>query len=263
MIGGALTQAPVPPAGFRPEAATPEALTRYGFPARPENAEDVAAWESDMRTYKSTPLPELCDSAEITGDLMQPGPDDGITPRPIPGVVNRTSANWAGWEARAASGNRFVAVSGEYNIAARQADTCTNSRLSNWVGIGGADLRDDGSAGLLQTGTAFATSGGPYAWWEYIGVDDHGNDIGVVEQRITSLDVVAGDHIHTSVFYQTSNDQANFIVQDETTGQSQSIKRTIGARFYQGGQAEFVTERPTVNDSLSPLLAGVSWLLLG
>lgn len=222
---------PVPPAGWSPLTASDADLARYGYPARPAGEDDLSAWNQDWATYKSTPTPSLC---------VVPASDPGS-------VFNSTdySRNWGGYISEAASGNHYVAASGEYDQPAHLSTPCAGNKQSEWVGLGGYQRRSDNSAGLIQVGTGINTSG-PYAWYEWVGLDSSGNSIGIPQHEITSLNINAGDHIHVSVFYATSNDQADFIVQNETTGTSQSVLKTVNqSAFFDGRDGDFIIERPT------------------
>ncbi|HET7736073.1 MAG TPA: G1 family glutamic endopeptidase [Nocardioidaceae bacterium] len=241
---------PVPPQGWNPIGADPKEIAQYGFPPKPTTGRDEAAWMDQMSRYKATPIPRLCSRPWSGSESVQNV------------LVTANSASWSGYSGEPIAANNYVAVSGEFDQPGRLGSTCVNPRQATWVGLGGARDRPDGSGGLLQTGTARTATGAPYAWFEWIGHTSDDQSIGVSEQVITSLDVAVGDHIHLSVFYQTSNSQANFIVQNETTGQYQSIIQTFSNnRFYDGRDADFITERPKVGGQLAPLqnFGTVTW----
>jgi len=252
-IDGELTDVPVPPDGFRPEDADAATLATYAFPPRPTNSEDLAEWTQDMLAYKETPTPKLCLEATASNDAFADG-DDVIDPAyPVTiaasTVTNRTSKNWAGWEARPASGNHYVAVSGEYDEITTHADSCTDSQVGTWVGIGGALSRSDGTFGLIQAGTAVGGGNGRYAWYEYLATGALNPPV-----QVGNLSLSAGDHLHISVFYSSADEKANFIFQNETDGMSQSIVKTVDKKYFQGSSAEFISERPAGPAGYTPLL---------
>lgn len=228
---------PDPPEGFRPETASDELLSRYGFPPRPADPDDLTWWEADMRSYADTPLPVKCesayDAAASTADYL-----DWYTPSdPLlrGGVETWDSANWAGVAANHPAGDQFVSVSGEYDQPPSNSDGCNTSEEVSWVGLGGVY-----SQGLLQAGTGIKPNGDKYAWYEYLKAGG-----GVPIQPIDNLNVHVGDHMHISVFYEPANDKAGFYVLNETTGDSKSvIKNNLGAAYYDGKTAEAVDERP-------------------
>jgi GTPase involved in cell partitioning and DNA repair len=63
---------------------------------------------------------------------------------------------------------------------------------------------------------------------------------------MSSVNIDGGDHVHVSMFYQPSNDQANFIVQDETKGVTANLTVTVNqAKYFDGRDADFIIEKPT------------------
>ncbi|HET7385648.1 MAG TPA: G1 family glutamic endopeptidase [Nocardioidaceae bacterium] len=209
-----------------------------------------------MKTYRSTPLPGLCALPPSSSSKFVHS-SDGTTSNPD----TITDVIWAGYVGQASSSNRYVAASGEYDQPPRNFTYCDDAHVSSWVGIGGFRPRNNGSYGLIQAGTISPPSGSAYAFWEYTGVDSDGSPIGQQNaQRIQNLDVTRGDHIHDSVFYQTSNNQADFVVQNESNGQFQSIIKTISQQFYDGRDADYVIERskssPARHDFSRPAVSG-------
>lgn len=60
--------------------------------------------------------------------------------------------------------------------------------------------------------------------------------------------------MHTYVAYETSNGIIDFYVADNTTGQSQAVEVSgVGTSYYDGSSADYITERPIVNGSLTAL----------
>jgi hypothetical protein len=224
-----------------------------------------------MSTYQFTASPGLCPPSGSTSDLSsdeQPEPVDADPPSKNP-LPHRNLLNWSGWEAYPASGNTYVAISGEFDQAARGDDSCQNDVQTTWIGIGGSKKRSDGSRGLLQLGTEVPTSGAKFAWWEYVGqtsTADGNRKIGVDPVAIPtsgsgSFAVHAGDHLHLSMFYQSSTQMVNFVYQNETTGAFLPLNFKVDSKFYEPNSGEFITERKTVNSELAPLnnFKTISW----
>lgn len=227
----------VPPAGFSPLSASDQELEEYGFPMRPSDPSEAVSWNEAMTDYTSTPVPgTICwQSGEpATPDTDPEGNSSGF------------SGNWDGYVDTPASGNTFTAVSGEYHQPSRGGTSCSNEHESAWVGLGGWADRADGSRGLLQDGTAYDTSGSPYAWYEYVGKTASGAGTGVVEQNFAeAVDVEPGDHIYAYTSYDKSSGVATFVVEDETTGQEGSQQVGSMQSYYEGTNAEWIIERPS------------------
>jgi Peptidase A4 family len=76
-----------------------------------------------------------------------------------------------------------------------------------------------------------------------------------------SFAVHAGDHLHLSMFYQSSTQMVNFVYQNETTGAFLPLNFKVDSKFYEPNSGEFITERKTVNSELAPLnnFKTISW----
>jgi hypothetical protein len=119
--------------------------------------------------------------------------------------------------------------------------------------IGRSQLARQRYVGILQVGTRVGPDGAKNAFFEYAGLNDDGESVGVPVQLLDNPNIHTGDHLHASVFYQTSNNQANFIIQNETTGASRSIIRDLPGVFYDDRTAEFIIERPAGGGEYYPL----------
>lgn len=234
---------PQPPRGFKPLDATSAQRHRYGFPDPPSDDAKRAEWVTAMQAYVATDDPELCwNSAVPQPRLGSLGGDASA------GAA--TSGNWGGYVTKAASGNAYDEVSGQWRQPSR-GTSCPSSYESAWVGIGGYQTRSDGkSFGLIQDGTAYDPSGSPYAWWEYIGKNATGAGIGVAEQRFP-LTVSPGDVIYADTTW--TNGFAQFEMENVTTGKAVGIGLSLSSAYYDGRNAEWIIERPTIANSLPSL----------
>lgn len=225
---GSVITSEQPPTGFDPATAPPGQLKKYGFPAQPQDAAKRADWHEAMAAYKGTDTPGLCWNSA-------PAPPH----QPEVSATN-TSGIWSGYVASAASGNSYVVVSGKWTQPSRLATSCANSRQSTWVGLGGYR-----TGNLLQDGTAYATTGSPYAWFEYLGA------AGTVSEQKMSLGVSPGDQLYADTTY--SGGTASFFVENITTGMTAYASKDGMAGDYDGGDAEWIEERPSVNKVPVPL----------
>lgn len=228
-INGVKNEVPVPAAGFSPLTASDAQLQEYGFPPRPQNPNELAQWKSDMSHWKRVAAPTLST---------------------IPGIDHRLrrfntseSANWGGY-VNTSSSNQWIAVQGNWTQPTPGSTSCSNADESSWAGLGGWN-----TGSLIQAGTDMNYGNTPVAWYEYLKPNG-----GVAEQPISSITVRPGDSMHVYVSYQTSTGQTDFYVADNTTGTSKSVLVTLDSNYYDGSSAEWIDERPTVNNSLVPLL---------
>ena len=241
-INGVENTFPVPPAGFNPLKATDTQLAEYGFPARPKNGQDLADWNQEMKTYKSTPVPKVAKKNNSKNNVAQiaSGSSSSIQ------ASSTSYYNWGGYVDHYAANNTFASVQGDFTEPPCNS-TISNTYECSWVGLGGYT-----SARLVQSGTEVDKINGSasyYAWYEYLG-----NGVGVNEITLPSLNVRAGDKIHILVSFESANNQLNCYVADNTSGTSQSVVVNLSAgTYYDGSTAEWIDERPTVNGSYSAL----------
>jgi hypothetical protein len=243
-----VVESPIPPVGLNILTATADQLEQYGLPARPAALTDLAEWVTSttaMVVSLLADLPTLCwdDSAPIVAQ-----PNSEVLFSTTAGQINTTYMKadiWAGESVRPASGVTYTNVSGKF-VQPSRLTSCSGSRESTWVGIGGARARADGSAGLIQAGTAYGPSGAPVAWYEWVGNDAAGNPIGVTQQSFSGITVHPGDQMSFQVQYVASTHRATFTANNLTTNVTKVFASTLGARFYDGRDGEWIVERPTV-----------------
>jgi hypothetical protein len=231
-IDGLLNQVAVPPRNFQPLTASDEALAMYGFPARPAAEDALAAWTDDLANWKPTPDLGLCQTT-MRATVVQ-------------------ASNWSGYYATVSS-NLYIAAQGDYHQPTAGSTSCTSPQEVSWVGVGGVY-----SNALIQDGTGISTSGGYYAWYEYLNTSGGGISI----TKLPSVTVHAGDRMHSYTVHQTSGvGQTTFYVADNTTSTSQSVIVNLSSSYYDGRTAEWIDERPLVNGSNSPLrnFGTVNW----
>jgi hypothetical protein len=250
LANGETIERPVPPEGFDPLTATAKELETYGLPPRPSNPEALEEWEESMTGYESvTPEPTgLCETSMETGEEVG-APEET-------GGPNQSQA-WSGFVAvDHAHPRRFRVVRGTFVQPSASFDAgCHEPKEVSWVGLGGWNS----SHGLMQDGTGIGPNENDvYAWYEYLNEGKKGSinitRISELEGFITQEAVVT-----TSVSFSKGAGQeiATFYISEKHGGQSRGrpvvIKRFDGEEFYNGGTAEWIDERPSINKAPTPL----------
>lgn len=243
-----------PPAGFDPVRASDEERASYGFPPPPDAVrapESYAHWARAMRASRTRIVPKLAVSAVRHG-AMRPAV---MHPAIVHGLA-ATSSNWSG-AVQTSSATSFGPLSywivgGNVTVpvAAQPFNSCTGGWLydSAWFGLDGAQ---NYSSDVLQAGIdadAYCANGYTATnydvWYEWA----PGNGV-----TIQNMPVQPGDEIYFAVWALSPTQGAAFIVNDNT-GQSAgfTIDPPAGTKLI-GNSAEFITERPEVNNKLANL----------
>jgi hypothetical protein len=202
---------PQPPANFNPLTATPGDLQKYGFPAKPTDANALAGWEDAMKHAKQY-----------------------VKPIQVPSLYRYTYIGdlytnlWAGYEAYSTHN------SNEYYYGANacwyQPSWVTSGDWTAfWTGMG------DGGY-IFQAG---ATSGAqwyggpsPYCFW----VEDYPN--GPVYEAAPALN--PGNSVFVQVNYNGAN--VGYVwLENETTGQYTYITN-FNVPYYSGYYVEWINE---------------------
>jgi hypothetical protein len=226
-----------PPAGFYPLTASNEKLAEYGFPDRPDAVQSPMAyklWRTAMQhaLHRITPV---------------------LEPRPIRHVPTSYSTNWSGavltniathWQP-----GSFQTIWAFFTVptVVRPSQGCNGWLYSSeWAGLDGSRTPDVVQAGIdsnsLCTHTSFTPSYDVwYEWYPAYGV--YIRNISVAPRQAMLVIVKA-----------LSATQAAFYVEDETTGVYASLQTTAPAgTAYVGSSAEWITERPEVNNKITTL----------
>jgi Peptidase A4 family len=228
-------------------------LLQLGYSPRPDSAaspDDYAKWlERFSRPITLLP-PHSMNHPDIShkGNLQ---------------AGSETSSNWSGFEAH--SGSRsYVAVESQWyvpEIFTGEPDNVTWS--STWVGLDG-----DGTADLVQAGTnqeyidIGLFSYPDYAAWTELLPNQQ------AEQGV-SLSPNAGDEMYVEVWVGNSNgalDQhgvhAWFFLYDQTQRQAVELSTPFDGTYFNGSEAEWIMERPTLISGSSKVLAELSEYLI-
>ena len=253
---------PAPPANFKPQEASDEALAMYGFPPRPdktEHPEAYAHWSRAMMLAKNRatgdlkPHPEVSNGPAILNKKQRQPQTSGSA-----GPTKYESSNWSG----VANGNTltawntktsFSAVYSQFNVPVVQQafDVCdggTDWEVS-WNGIDGTSSLNET---VLQGGSSSQaicknnnTSQVYYAWVEWW-----------PSYSITEVfPVNPGDDMFVET-YDTAGGckPGNVFVEDETTLAYGTYQITwLTGPCLVGRSAEFIVERPGNSSGLFPL----------
>lgn len=186
-LGNNTVHALVPPFGWSPVTATDAQLDAFGFPARPTDPAERAAWTSEWKHYVGTAAPTLC------------------------AVADRffgSSPAWAGMELATTTRNAYFTASGRFTEPTFVAACPHASDHPIWVGLGGDP---DYEASLIQTGVEVDQTGlnDDYGWYEVIFDVNHIDSDADFPIKIPSWAVNAGDDIRAAVQYQTPGQAGN------------------------------------------------------
>jgi len=229
---------PVPPSGFTPLTATPVQLEEYGFPPRPSGGPALQNWIQAMQAYKGTPTPTLVVKVFAATD-----PTNQAQPaaQPPPGALpagSIPSGNWSGWTG-VGGPTTYVALSGDSSVPVATGAGCSNQRMTDWTGLGGSSM----SLPLIQSGIDFNNLVTD-AWVPFYEVME-ANGAGNIHSKIgnPAVHLNDGDGVYMYTDYQQSNSQADFYIEDTTTGTVSSLEKTgVSSSYYDGSTADWINE---------------------
>lgn len=223
------------PSNFNPLTATAEELSKYGFPPRPTNKEDLAQWESLMKHAQKFVFPNFEKTTLRTHPLM-----DSTNTKATMGTPG-TSHNWSGvidtW-----SKNGFDGVKGYWTLPnlVFNGEGSKVAYSSMWVGIGGSKT---GSNGLFQIGTEqdmSPTGENYYPWWE-VWAPHNGGTNGQI--KIKKFYVYPGDQIYGYVDYHPSTGKTWFYLEDVTSNLYTHFSEAGYSADWDSSSAEWILER--------------------
>ena len=237
--GSAVTIVRIPPRDFNPLTATDDALAEFGFPARPTNATDVAAWSEDLGVWHVNTDATLCEESRVSAmTSLSPDPDG------VP-IADVGSPAWSGYVATGATRNAYIGIKGDFLQPAAIENSCTGSALTSWVGLGGSTLSPLTSTAprLIQAGTVVqSVTATPRAFYEVVAANDVA---GSTMQILAGVRINPGDRIQVQISVQRTADIAYFYVHNATNGDTQTATVAgVMANSYDGFTAEWMDERP-------------------
>jgi hypothetical protein len=224
------------------QSMTDEELDKLGYPSRPDvmtSPDKYTRWVAQV-SKPMTVLPTYFVSTNVTA-----------TP------ASYTSNNWSGLEAHSTTTHQYSAVTAVWDVppvVLSSSDGATDYS-SLWVGLDGDGTKDLVQAGTEQDAVDFfgTTFAGYYAWSELLPNQPTENSV---------FDVNAGDEMDVEVWIGTGSGAPNpngslgsFRIIDETQGEEARFDTALDGTKYNGTEAEWIMERPTVGGSLPELAA--------
>jgi hypothetical protein len=248
---------PRPARGFDPERAAPAELARYGYPPRPDDPTALAPWRMATEPSLERVVPALLPTnryhlpmAAVAGDA----------PRNAIG-----SLNWSGYALRGDLGSAaFYSVLGHWTIptAQQRFRTCSADRdySAQWAGIDGF-----GNDHLLQSGSeadAYCEEGRQrgeyYPWVEWL----PGPEFEIYRSLSPRqrLPFEPGDYLMVQVWatkwVNGASQTGHVLFTDLTRNWQASLffsAAKLGGTSVVGGSAEWIVERPLVDNKLARL----------
>jgi hypothetical protein len=226
---GAVEEQVLPSGSFDPAKATAERIKKLALPARPATANaDRPQWDAVARglAHRRTPKPSCL----------------------RPGVRATTfTLNYAGYEARAASGKTFSGAHSAYTAPSYYLSQCVDESMAQWVGVSNdsvliqAGLYADQSQGFLDAAGFIEIVGGS---WETAGL-----------LYLANVQYVAGHRYYFAVHYADAGHWSYNVDDLDDPGNSQDgffpTSSTKGGTQYIQPFGYFVSERLTVNGTMT------------
>jgi hypothetical protein len=247
-----------PPPGFSPLTATDSQLAEYGFPLRPTDAASLAQWTTAMRTWRATPQPNMTvgyvsgnKSAIAATSFTGAGSSlDASAGSAKAAPIQGLNGTWTGYDNYAWSWSQYTGEEATY-LAPNVGAACPGqapTQVAGWTGLGGAY-----SSRFLQSGIVAGMNlggRGPTVWqpfWEIMNSSIVWPPV-LLEAGNTAIPIQPGDVVYSKTSYSSSNQDAVFYLEDETTGQTASF--TLGnngysgniSNYYDGSTAESIFE---------------------
>lgn len=236
-----------------------EELLGRGYPPRPDPVHAPDAFRTWLRAVTK--------AATFIEPRLVPNPGVTHTLERVTASAETTS-NWSGYELRGSSGS-YTEVFGTWTVPQVIVAKPGATYSAFWIGLDG-----DGTSDLVQDGTEqnitevcilgniCFTFTSYYAWTEFLPQQG-------TEQGLGGFSVSPGDEIYSSVimcntinlgpitlcFPQYNGTDAQFVIENVTRSEYTAIYTPRGNTFVGGSEAEWIMERPAVNNSLPDLAA--------
>jgi len=217
----------LPPARFNVLKASDKTLAEYGLPTRKKLGRQ---WYGVMRHFRHfLPAPSFLVGVPVSADALNDTCPTG-------------SCNWDG---HYVSGHTYDEVTGTWKEPHFVGAGCSGDAFSNWAGMGGISSKDS----LGQVGTNFNAPG--FAAHQGFILTIINGAAGNGDVPIQGFVPSAGDTIYASVLWNSPH--YYYLLNDQTTNTSSGsiLSRTDDSP--DNSTAEFISERPLINGSLSEL----------
>jgi hypothetical protein len=198
-----------PPSGFNPLTADDSLLTKYGFPLRPSDPDDLRAWNAAMSAYKfSVPATDAIQVASDTASAL---------------AIPTRYGQWGGYTAGTWStqSRTYVAVKGNFTVPSNVGTCSDTNSVAFWIGLGGTGGDYPGD-NLVQQGIECGNThvGTGSAYRPFTQFASTANAHALCSQ--TDWTLPAGHVIYQNMSFQTSQNKAFFYLEDQTSGRAQS-----------------------------------------
>jgi hypothetical protein len=222
-----------------------EELALRKYPPRPDVAASPQAYATWLRIV-SQPVTLVPAGAVTRPDISH---NHGQVK-----AATGSSSNWSGYEMRG-SGRSYDVVEGQWYVPSVSSYLGVHAYSAYWVGLDG-----DGTSDLVQAGTeqeyydfSIFSFSNYYAWSELLPNQP-------TESEITGIPANPGDEVFTEVWIGNSNGALNqnggyglFYFHNLTTGQATEFETPLSGTYFNGTEAEWIMERPTVGGTLPNL----------
>jgi Peptidase A4 family len=230
-----------------------EELSSAGYPPRPDpvaSPEAYSIWLG-LVAQPITLLPPRAVSRTDIGHRSRNTLEAGLAAEHDP--------NWSGIEAVHAP-RSVMEVSGNWhvpNIVGVEVDHVGYSSM--WVGLDGDENNDPDASDLVQAGTEQdSASAGPFVFFNYTSWTELVPNQPFEQQ--TALSINPGDYMQVMAWVcdadrhqDADGNNACFFVWDQTQGQAVKVQTPLSGTHFQGSEAEWIVERPTVNKTYPEL----------
>lgn len=236
---------PTPPAGFNPLTATSEQLAKYGFPAKPTNASDLASWTNAMEKWTaSVPQTNPALLPKLPFGTHLPTAVPGMPkPKTVSDTVQQSTPSWSGYLDYNTTGYGFTDAHSQWAANAINSGSQAGSAYGAWVGFGGDNEAPFGNShtNLMQTGyNAMLNSNGTTTispFFQIIPLDFFAQPV--------NLSIASGQGVYTDIEYSTvAGGTFYYYMENLATGQSASGNVSSVSSYYDGTQAEVIAEDP-------------------
>ena len=224
----------VTPPNFDVTTAPQEELDTYGIPRWPDPVNEPDAFARWTRAFPK--------GFKLIKPELRRNPDRRHGPVLLASAAAGTTNIWSGAVVTPPTGKTFASVEASWTVVPVWAEDAGTYYMSSWIGIDGYGGVDVLQAGIEHDVTEPGAKTNYYLWYEWF--PD-------VEIQIQNLKVKPGDEIHCTVTSKSTT-SANVIIGTNLLGVSIDFQAPAGTTL-QGNCAEWIVERPTVNNSVTTL----------
>lgn len=193
-----------------------------------------------MEHYSSTPTPQL------VFDLKKPATNKALSSAGVAGsVIQGPSRVWSGYDVNATT-QAWKTSEGTWQVPNVGSVCGPSSEMSIWTGLGGVN-----SGNFMQSGINFNNNiPGQVSLWtpfyEYFHNYTNNGPYELYGASNTALSIQPGNVVFSSTYYDTTTGQAQFYLEDESTGQVAVLLLPNMGGYWDGSTAEWITETDAV-----------------